>query len=84
MPPKEFFLRRQYFVRFAAENNFDPLQAENWTTSTLKNMLQKQDGKEILKYYGNRLARALHALFPEVFFPVRKRSFKYAKGGEQS
>eukprot|EP00026_Physarum_polycephalum_P001261 Phypoly_transcript_01262.p1 GENE.Phypoly_transcript_01262~~Phypoly_transcript_01262.p1 ORF type:complete len:970 (+),score=114.54 Phypoly_transcript_01262:138-3047(+) len=64
--------RRQFFVDFAKENKFEPLQANNWYTQQKRSIFAFPGGHGVLAHYNNSIAQALIDLFPEVQFDVLK------------
>jgi len=65
--------RRAYFEEYAKDNNFDPLDAENWYRHPPK--YRKLQGLEgLLSHHGGSAAQALVDLFPDVEFDRLKLS----------
>jgi len=57
--------RRSFFIHFARENGFDPLDADHWYKISTKEIESKKGGPVILKaYYKGSLFGALKELFP--------------------
>jgi len=56
--------RRAFFVRYAKENGFDPLNPEDWYSQSLSNIIKK--GSQVIRYHGVSVMRALIDLFPDI------------------
>eukprot|EP00026_Physarum_polycephalum_P001348 Phypoly_transcript_01349.p1 GENE.Phypoly_transcript_01349~~Phypoly_transcript_01349.p1 ORF type:complete len:1107 (+),score=164.22 Phypoly_transcript_01349:191-3322(+) len=66
--------RREFFVDFSVENNFDPMVAENWHTISVDALQDREGADSLLHCYKGSVGRALAHLFPDVgidesFFP---------------
>jgi len=63
--------RREFFLKFARDHEFDPLDPENWYLVSRKDLLSTKGGYGIWWHYPS-LSRALIELFPEVKFDRTK------------
>eukprot|EP00026_Physarum_polycephalum_P015371 Phypoly_transcript_16035.p1 GENE.Phypoly_transcript_16035~~Phypoly_transcript_16035.p1 ORF type:complete len:284 (-),score=54.79 Phypoly_transcript_16035:37-840(-) len=62
--------RRRFFEEYARDNDFDPLDPENWYSITTKDIETKPGGSTVLKYHKDSPIRALVSLFKEVEFDI--------------
>eukprot|EP00026_Physarum_polycephalum_P001465 Phypoly_transcript_01467.p1 GENE.Phypoly_transcript_01467~~Phypoly_transcript_01467.p1 ORF type:complete len:1055 (+),score=143.84 Phypoly_transcript_01467:198-3362(+) len=58
--------RRKMFLDYAAANNFDPNNPDNWYTVTRPQILETKGGAAVISYYGGSLVQALKQLFPAI------------------
>jgi len=66
--------RKAFFEKYANDNSFDALNAENWYQHRLKISAQKQRFFGILHYHSHSVAQALVELFPNVEFDKSRLS----------
>lgn len=57
--------QRKFFDEFAKFNNFDPLDAEKWSSVTRQHIIER-GGYEVLKHYGGSHIKALTVNYPEL------------------
>eukprot|EP00026_Physarum_polycephalum_P002043 Phypoly_transcript_02047.p1 GENE.Phypoly_transcript_02047~~Phypoly_transcript_02047.p1 ORF type:complete len:791 (+),score=118.55 Phypoly_transcript_02047:121-2493(+) len=66
--------RRDLFLQFAKDKNFDPLVAENWYAFTAAEICEHEGFDSMLQYYEGSFGKALLQLFPNIGLDVRKFS----------
>eukprot|EP00026_Physarum_polycephalum_P002865 Phypoly_transcript_02874.p1 GENE.Phypoly_transcript_02874~~Phypoly_transcript_02874.p1 ORF type:complete len:846 (+),score=138.45 Phypoly_transcript_02874:54-2591(+) len=76
--PQNYWLsidnRRQFLLRFAEQEGFDPYVAENWYSVSQDQLLNQKGGRSFLSNYSNSpFFPAMH-LFPEIGLDVTKFS----------
>eukprot|EP00026_Physarum_polycephalum_P000178 Phypoly_transcript_00178.p1 GENE.Phypoly_transcript_00178~~Phypoly_transcript_00178.p1 ORF type:complete len:1068 (-),score=137.60 Phypoly_transcript_00178:3031-5769(-) len=64
--PSSWNSRRNYFIEYAKRKNFDPFDPKNWYSQSVDHIMEDKEAKEIVKYHGGNVARALCDLFPEI------------------
>eukprot|EP00026_Physarum_polycephalum_P001037 Phypoly_transcript_01038.p1 GENE.Phypoly_transcript_01038~~Phypoly_transcript_01038.p1 ORF type:complete len:1240 (+),score=185.34 Phypoly_transcript_01038:28-3720(+) len=64
--------RRNFFERYASENNFDPLVPLNWYLQSKRNILAAKGATQVLSFHGKNIAKALSDLFPEMSLSPKK------------
>eukprot|EP00026_Physarum_polycephalum_P001950 Phypoly_transcript_01954.p1 GENE.Phypoly_transcript_01954~~Phypoly_transcript_01954.p1 ORF type:complete len:900 (+),score=97.26 Phypoly_transcript_01954:131-2830(+) len=64
--------RRDFFLNFAKENNFDAFHPENWYAQSLASIRNSKGGSSVLSYHENRVSKALQDLFPTIRFDLSK------------
>jgi len=76
---KELKNRKKVFDRFAKENKFDPLIADNWYSIGYRSMADASKGiSSVLQYYyGNNLKKALLHVYPNIGLDKNKFNAKY-------
>jgi len=70
--------QRNFFDLFARSKNFNPLEAENWYSVTLKEIM-KAGGRGLLNIYNGSHIKALMQLYPEL--TLEKRNFWKSESG---
>jgi len=67
--------RRQFFVRYAAEQGFDPLVPSHWYKSLYQSKISlttKKGARGLLRYYDNDCVAALVDCFPNIGLEASK------------
>eukprot|EP00026_Physarum_polycephalum_P001731 Phypoly_transcript_01733.p1 GENE.Phypoly_transcript_01733~~Phypoly_transcript_01733.p1 ORF type:complete len:1003 (+),score=155.23 Phypoly_transcript_01733:421-3009(+) len=64
--------RKQFFINYARENGFNPLQPQNWYSHPLDKIMSVKGVAKILHYHNDSVAKALIDLFPNVNFEKSK------------
>jgi len=60
--------RKDFFLKFAADNGFDPYIASNWASRKKQLLAYKNGALSILKRYNGNLRRALKDTFSNLTF----------------
>lgn len=63
---------RQFFDAFATKYQFDPLSAENWYSTTYKEIRQEERGRTVLGRFRDCHREAIAAAYPEANIDVEK------------
>eukprot|EP00026_Physarum_polycephalum_P003261 Phypoly_transcript_03271.p1 GENE.Phypoly_transcript_03271~~Phypoly_transcript_03271.p1 ORF type:complete len:688 (+),score=73.27 Phypoly_transcript_03271:396-2459(+) len=58
--------RREFFVSFAGQHNFDPLVPANWYPISHEDIITAKGGYAVLEYYSRNHHLALSSLFPDI------------------
>jgi len=58
--------RRQFFIDFARQHNFDPLHAKNWYSISTDVIRAQKTAGSVLHYYNGNARDALGELFPNI------------------
>eukprot|EP00026_Physarum_polycephalum_P003234 Phypoly_transcript_03244.p1 GENE.Phypoly_transcript_03244~~Phypoly_transcript_03244.p1 ORF type:complete len:742 (+),score=88.29 Phypoly_transcript_03244:221-2446(+) len=74
--------RRQFFERYAKENDFDPLVPENWYYQSRDKILAIKDARKILRKHNSSLSKALVDLFPNI--GLERSKFNYMQPARKS
>eukprot|EP00026_Physarum_polycephalum_P001573 Phypoly_transcript_01575.p1 GENE.Phypoly_transcript_01575~~Phypoly_transcript_01575.p1 ORF type:complete len:894 (+),score=113.77 Phypoly_transcript_01575:551-3232(+) len=69
--------RKQFFVKYAAENNFDPLIPNNWYTHPRASILATKGASRVIHYHNDSVVQSLVELFPETAFERSKFSAQF-------
>eukprot|EP00026_Physarum_polycephalum_P001724 Phypoly_transcript_01726.p1 GENE.Phypoly_transcript_01726~~Phypoly_transcript_01726.p1 ORF type:complete len:978 (+),score=124.21 Phypoly_transcript_01726:128-3061(+) len=64
--------RRHFFERYAKENDFDPLHAENWNKQPRERIMAQKGAVTVMKYHNQSVPKALHDLFPNIGIDLRR------------
>eukprot|EP00026_Physarum_polycephalum_P001151 Phypoly_transcript_01152.p1 GENE.Phypoly_transcript_01152~~Phypoly_transcript_01152.p1 ORF type:complete len:1060 (-),score=94.29 Phypoly_transcript_01152:294-3473(-) len=59
-------IQRMFFEKYAKDNKFDPLVAENWYLQSKQDILATKGAKRVIYFHKFSVSRALIELFPEV------------------
>eukprot|EP00026_Physarum_polycephalum_P000846 Phypoly_transcript_00847.p1 GENE.Phypoly_transcript_00847~~Phypoly_transcript_00847.p1 ORF type:complete len:1309 (+),score=236.62 Phypoly_transcript_00847:226-3927(+) len=66
-PKSEELSHRQFFVNFARERGFDPLNPRNWYTQSGKDIMTSSKASHaVMGHYNGSISRALSQVFPEI------------------
>jgi len=57
---------KNFFVEFAEDMGFSPLNPKNWYSVTVREVLSRKGGSSVLGCYNNSLATALLQTFPDI------------------
>lgn len=64
--------QRNFFIKYANRNQFDPLIATNWYPLTSNKIYLVQGGKRVLDNYRGSLRNAIKNLFPNIGVNTKK------------
>jgi exonuclease V gamma subunit len=64
--------RRNFFEKYARDNKFDPLKAENWYKQPRDRILATKGTRSVIYYHNNSVSKALIDLFPDIGLEMSK------------